>query len=183
MHPIKHFITITRHRHKVMHYCFKVGIGFQGLFHDLSKYSFKEFWTGAKYYSGKRSPNSIERESKGYSAAWLHHKGRNKHHFDYWLDIVENQYIPIQIPIRYLKESFCDRIAACKVYKKKDYTRYSALEYYQEKKTKDVLHPSTEIVLKTWLGWICEFGEKEAFKKVKKIKTYQDMETYFLKIK
>lgn len=178
MHPIRHFITITKHRHKVIRYCFKVGIGFQGLFHDLSKYSFKEFWTGAKYYSGVRSPNSKEREVKGYSEAWLHHKGRNKHHFEYWLDILSNQYVPIQIPIRYLKESFCDRIAACKVYKKKAYTNQSALEYYEEKKTADVLYPTTEAVLRTWLSWLSTFGKKETFTRIKRIKTYEDMNPY-----
>ena len=48
MHPIKHFITITRHRHMVIKYCFKMGIGFQGLFHDLSKYTPTEFLAGCK---------------------------------------------------------------------------------------------------------------------------------------
>lgn len=46
-HPIKHFITITKHRHRVMLHCFKAGIPFQGLTHDLSKYSPTEFIPGA----------------------------------------------------------------------------------------------------------------------------------------
>ena len=37
-HPIKHFITITKHRHLVMKLCFKMGLYKQGLLHDLSKY-------------------------------------------------------------------------------------------------------------------------------------------------
>ena len=82
MHPIRHFRTITRHRHKVIANCFRAGIGWQGLFHDLSKYSPTEFWPGARYYQGTRSPNEIEREKYGYSPAWLHHKGRNRHHFE-----------------------------------------------------------------------------------------------------
>ena len=86
MHPVKHFRTITKHRHKVIAHCFKAGLGFRGLFHDLSKYSPAEFIPGAKYYAGTRSPNITERELYGYSSAWLHHKGRNKHHFEYWTD-------------------------------------------------------------------------------------------------
>ena len=70
----------------VMHNCFKCGLYWQGLVHDLSKYSWTEFSVGAKYYQGTRSPNDAERESKGYSSAWLHHKGRNKHHLEYWVD-------------------------------------------------------------------------------------------------
>lgn len=88
MHVFKHFFTVTRHRHAVMRNCFKVGLVWQGLCHDLSKYSPSEFWAGAKYYQGNRSPQAKEREVLGYSPAWLHHKGRNKHHFEYWTDYV-----------------------------------------------------------------------------------------------
>ena len=88
----QHFKTITTHKMWVMRYCFKIGLYWQGLTHDLSKYSPSEFWQGCKYYQGYRSPNNAEREDKGYSAAWLHHKGRNKHHLEYWLD-----YSPINL--------------------------------------------------------------------------------------
>ena len=82
---IKHFCTITRHRLLVCKHCFKLGLYWQGLTHDLSKYSPEEFWTGVRYYQGDRSPNAAEREVIGFSKAWLHHKGRNKHHFEYWI--------------------------------------------------------------------------------------------------
>ena len=113
-----HFKTITRHRHLVMKNCFKAGIPVNGLLHDLSKYSPAEFIPGImNYEEGKRSPNEHEREAKGYSSAWLHHKGRNKHHFEYWFDIntKTKQYEPLRMPLCYLKETFCDRVAACKI--------------------------------------------------------------------
>ena len=81
-----HFKTITSHKFLVMKYCFKVGLYKQGFLHDLSKYSPTEFMVGAKYYQGTRSPNNAEREATGVSTSWLHHKGRNKHHFEYWVD-------------------------------------------------------------------------------------------------
>ena len=59
--------------------------------HDLSKYSREEFWTGVRYYQGNRSPNAAERETVGFSKAWLHHKGRNKHHYEYWIDVSVNK--------------------------------------------------------------------------------------------
>ena len=65
----KHFCTITRHRHQVIRYFYHAGILWQGLRHDLSKYSPTEFIPGAKYYQGDRSPNAEEREVNGYSAA------------------------------------------------------------------------------------------------------------------
>ena len=81
-----HLRTITKHRHMVIKHCKKAGILWQGLRHDLSKYSPTEFIPGVKYYTGTKSPNEGERIDKGYSVAWLHHKGRNKHHFEYWMD-------------------------------------------------------------------------------------------------
>ena len=82
-----HFKTITKHRMLVCRHCFQIGLYRQGLTHDLSKYSPEEFFTGVRYYQGTRSPNAAEREDLGYSKAWLHHKGRNKHHYEYWIDI------------------------------------------------------------------------------------------------
>ena len=72
----KHLKTINHHKWLVMKHCFKAGLYKQGLLHDMSKYSPTEFWAGVKYYQGTRSPNDAEREDKGVSYAWLHHKGR-----------------------------------------------------------------------------------------------------------
>ena len=83
---VGHFKTITKHKLLVMRLCFSEGLYKQGLLHDLSKYSFTEFKTGIKYYRGYKSPNGVERILTGTSPAWLHHKGRNKHHFEYWCD-------------------------------------------------------------------------------------------------
>ena len=110
----KHFCTITRHRHQVIRNCYHAGILWQGLRHDLSKYSPTEFIPGAKYYQGDRSPNAEEREVNGYSVAWMHHQGRNKHHFEYWQDYHPQTRMkqPVKMPLRYVKEMFCDRVAA-----------------------------------------------------------------------
>jgi hypothetical protein len=91
MNIVNHFKTITNHKLLVMKYCFKAGLYKQGALHDLSKYSFVEFSAGIKYYRGYVSPNSIQKTVEGYSAAWLHHKGRNKHHFEYWIDYGTNE--------------------------------------------------------------------------------------------
>ena len=89
MNALRHFGTITKHKLLVMKACFQVGLYRQGLLHDLSKYGWTEFRVGCRYYQGTRSPNNAEREEKGYSSAWLHHKGRNKHHYEYWIDMRE----------------------------------------------------------------------------------------------
>ena len=105
-----HFCTITQHKLLVMQNCFRVGLYKQGLLHDLSKYSPAEFLTGVHYYQGDRSPNAAEREEKGYSTAWLHHKGRNKHHFEYWMDFSKTSQgiAGAKMPVNYLVEMVMD---------------------------------------------------------------------------
>ena len=173
-HPIKHFIKITKHRHLVMKLCFKMGLYKQGLLHDLSKYSYTEFSNSSKYYVGTYSPTISERKEKGYSDIWMHHKGRNKHHYEYWFDFsnVEKKYVPIKIPIKYVKEMICDRIAASKVYLKDKYTKSSALEYFNRTYDRHEMHPETSALLKSWLELVSEKGENEAIKIIKKVKNY-----------
>ena len=167
--PVKHFITITKHRHKVIAHCFRAGIGLQGLGHDLSKYSPAEFIPGAKYYQGNRSPGEAQRESEGYSGMWMHHQGRNKHHYEYWFDYVPaaRAYGPVKMPVRYVAEMFCDRMAACKTYQKEKYTDKSALEYFMRGQARTRMHPETAALLESWLRILAEKGEKEAFAAVR----------------
>ena len=169
--PFKQFCTISHHRRLVISYCFRVGIGFQGLFHDLSKYGAKEFCAGAKYYQGTRSPTEAERETLGYSAAWMHHKGRNKHHFEYWVDVnpKSKQYEPVRMPIRFVKEMFCDRIAASRTYQGKKYTNAYPLSYFLKGSARKKMHPDTANLLEGWLRMLAEKGEEETFRCLKKI--------------
>ena len=126
-----HLRTVNRHRRMVRRLCFKCGLYWQGLTHDLSKYSPVEFWNGVKYYTGTHSPHIEERATRGYSEAWLHHKGRNKHHAEYWQDICEDgETHPITMHERYFVEMICDRVAASMIYLGDKYTDYSPLEYY-----------------------------------------------------
>ena len=170
IHPIKHFMTITKHRHMVMLYCFKCGLYKQGLLHDLSKYGFTEFWSGAKYYSGKYSPHHNERKDKGYSLAWMHHKGRNKHHVEYWTDVnIEiHQYEPVLMPDRYIAESLCDRIAASKVYNKKNFTPEDVRNYFKKEGPQLPLHPEVRQKFEFLLDYYVDNGEKALFKYMKK---------------
>lgn len=163
----RHFVTITEHRILVMKNCFRVGLYWQGLTHDLSKYSPTEFVTGIRYYQGTRSPNAAERDALGYSLAWLHHKGRNRHHFEYWIDFSrKNQGLAgCRMPVRYLIEMVMDRIAACRVYRGKDYTDASAWEYYEREAPylQGVMHPETRAMLEKLLLMLRDQGEEVTF--------------------
>ena len=153
--------------------CFKAGIGFQGLFHDLSKFSPTEFIPGAKYFEGTRSPNEAERENTGYSLAWIHHKGRNRHHFEYWTDYnaVTRIMEPVPMPDRYIKEMFCDRVAACRVYMGKAYDRTAPLKYFYKGIKTRVIHPDTSEKLERLLKMLAEKGEKDTFKYIREHKS------------
>lgn len=167
---IKHFRTITKHRHKVIQHCFKAGIGFQGLFHDLSKYTYTEFSSGAKYFLGTKSPNEAERLEYGYSKAWLHHKGRNRHHFEYWTDYDPKTRImsPVPMPYNYVAEMFCDRVAASKIYNGENYRDDDPLKYFMKAKNTRTIHPKTSGELEELLVMLSVEGEEKTFRYLRK---------------
>ena len=168
-----HLKTVLHHKRLVFHYACKAGIPWQGFFHDTSKFSPVEFFPGVKYFTdGTRSPNVAERIDKGYSSAWLHHKGRNKHHFEYWteLNYAGKDVFVCPMPLRYVKEMFCDRVAATKTYLKDNYTDRSPLEYYLRKNERAFMHEQTYTLLEKLLVMLAEKGEKETFSYLKKLR-------------
>lgn len=170
MNIVGHFRTITRHRHIVIKHCFKAGIPWRGLLHDLSKYSLTEFLPGARFYSGKSSPTEAERNAYGASFAWMHHKGRNKHHYEYWSDynMSERALVPVKMPLVFVVEMFCDRVAASKVYLKDKYTDSCPLEYFRNGYDHLKMHNQTKDLLERLLVMLSEKGEKETFRYIKK---------------
>lgn len=189
-----HLKTITEHKLLVMEGCFKIGLYRQGLMHDMSKYLPSELLEGFRYYEdGTSSPNNGERRAKGYSGAWLHHKGRNRHHFEYWLDYrlpadrhpspgkamksgkegrKEDFGAPfplqaVQMPRRYVAEMLMDRIAASKNYNKDSYTQHDALAYFEKGMGHYLMHPQTKKELRGMLRILDEKGEEELIRFVK----------------
>lgn len=138
--------------------------------HDLSKYSPTEFFNGVKYYQGMRSPNEAEREDIGYSRAWMHHKGRNRHHFEYWIDYnpVTKRQEPVKMPAVFVAEMFCDRMAASKTYMKENYTDSAPLNYFLNAKARRIINPETSELLEGWLNMLAERGEKETFAEIRR---------------
>ena len=164
-----HLKTVTRHRRAVIHNAFRAGILWQGLRHDLSKFSPAEFIPGAKYFQGDRSPNEMERSLFGYSSAWLHHKGRNKHHFEYWTDYnpVEKKVKPVKMPVRYVAEMFCDRVAASKIYQGKNYTDSHPYEYFLRGVANRAIEKETSDLLESWLIMLRDEGEDKTLRHIK----------------
>ena len=164
---LSHLETVTAHRREVRKNCFKCGLYKQGLTHDLSKYSPEEFLVSVRYFQGDRSPYMYQKEKFGFSAGWLHHKGRNRHHWEYWYDMIKGEWVPLEMPLPFFIEMVCDRVAACRIYQKEKYTQKSALEYYYSRNDRFYMHEKTAAKLEAVLKDIADHGEDAAFAHLK----------------
>lgn len=138
-----HLRTVHTHRKWVRHYCRLAGIRWRGWKHDLSKYSPTEFWESVRYYQGNRSPIDAAKEAKGYSEAWLHHRGRNKHHWAYYADNFSEGMTVCLMPQEDFVEMVCDFLAAGRAYSGKyfSYTNEYAWWLKEREKGSRAMHP------------------------------------------
>ena len=111
-----HLKKIFIHKWWVFYYCCKLRIPWQGIMHDISKFSWTELKESIKYYQGDKSPIPIAKKENGYSEAWQHHKGRNKHHFEYWIDFTDKDIKIIPMPYKYVLELIADYLGAFRAY-------------------------------------------------------------------
>lgn len=104
--------------------------------------------------------------TRGYSAAWLHHKGRNKHHYEYWIDYSVGPVkgmTGMKMPNRYVAEMMMDRMAASKIYNKGHYDQHESLKYYEKGKDSYMIHDETRALLEHLLHLLDEQGEEALF--------------------
>lgn len=146
-----HFKTICIHKWWVFHYCCKLGIPWRGLVHDNSKFSPVEFWESVRYWDGKSSPIPKCKADIGYSKGWLHHKGRNTHHYEYWIDQLDLGGEPIQIPWKDLLELVADYLGAGRAYSgksSKNIFKEEAKWFANKIQTeKPKIHPLTRVAI------------------------------------
>lgn len=167
----KHLKTVLKHKTVVFRECVQCGIGWQGLIHDLSKFSPVEFAPSANYFQGNKSPIEAEKAARGYSIAWQHHMGHNPHHWEYWIDFGSNgEIIANKIPYKYVVEMVCDWIGAGMVYSGKKWTRHDPLNYYKRVRQGRHFHPDTENLLFAFLSCIDDYGLDEFHKMARRYK-------------
>lgn len=165
---VKHFILITKHKWIVFKLCSKLGLYWRGIVHDLSKYSPTEFLESIRYYEGKRSPIVSTKVDKGYSEAWLHHKGRNKHHSEYWIDMNAPQKTPI-MPYKYTAEMLCDKLAAGIVYQGKQWNKEYPLKYWENERERILINENLKEMLTDFFTQVKNDGINRVLTK-KKVK-------------
>lgn len=176
---IKHLKLITKHKYIVFKLSCKIGIPWRGFIHDLSKYSPTEFWEGVRYFNGNHSPITEAKKDKGYSDAWLHHKGRNKHHTEYWADESAPNDNPLP-PLKYVAEMLCDKTAAGIVYNGKKWEEDVELKYYMKERTAIHINKNLDELFIEFFTKLSEEGIKNSFQKDYVVKLY---EKYFEKEK
>ena len=167
-----HLGTVIKHKRYFRRACFKMGLYRQGIFHDMSKFSLTEFAPSVKYFSGRLSPNAVDRKVSGSSKAWLHHKGRNKHHFEYWIDFsasVEGYAFGCKMPLKYVAEMIADRYAACVAYNGTEYKKSDAWDYYCKARDEVIMHEDTKAVLEKALTIMKDEGEDASFSFMKNL--------------
>lgn len=170
---IGHLKTIHIHRKWVRHYCFYAGLYWQGLTHDLSKYSPTEFLESIKYYSGTSSPIDACKKDKGWSKAWQHHKGRNKHHYEYWQDNFDNGGEPLLMPYEYALEMLCDYLGAGRAYMKENFSYENEYQWWQKKKKNPLaMHPANKDFIEKMLYGLCICADTEWFLKYQSKRIY-----------
>lgn len=168
-----HLKTVLIHKHYVFQACCKAGIPWQGLIHDLSKFTPEEFFGSVRYYTGVCSPIGAERKERGYSRGWLHHKGRNKHHWEYWVEFRDDgtEYY-VKMPVKYAKEMCCDWLGAGKAYNGKYWDRSLPLKYYNAHQCYYKLNDETRAFCLHYLQLINDEGPDAGLAWLREQKSY-----------
>ena len=167
LNVFRHIKTVMTHKFYVFIFACKAGIPFRGLVHDMSKFSPSEFFESVKYYQGNGSPISAAKKENGYSKAWLHHKGRNKHHWEYWVDFSREGVVPAKMPTKYVVEMFCDRVAATMVYRGENFDVSAPLDYYNKTHGYYVIHQETDAMIKDMLVHLSKSNLEETIDYIK----------------
>ena len=83
----KNLVYILQHKWYVLVECWKEGLYWQGLMHDLSKFAPMEFVAYANrfYHEKDLSPEQVLHDEEAFQYAWLHHQHHSKHHWSYWV--------------------------------------------------------------------------------------------------
>lgn len=154
--------------------CFKAGLYWQGIVHDMSKFGVAEFCASARYFQGA----SVDSEKKKveYSHAWLHHKSCNKHHWQYWMDCDKGGFVLIRMPPKYLAEMLCDWIGAGKAYNKSSWSPSTFLYWAKSNISGMRLHQDTK---KYILGMLKDVEERKSEQSIKDYINVDKIERYY----
>lgn len=160
----KYLSYVIRHKWHVMIACFKRGLIWRGLVHDMSKFMPSEFGPYMRYFYGKKSSDITRgRDETGYYKpydtgdlkfdwAWLLHQKRNDHHWQYFiLPLDDGGFKAMPMTEDALQEMVCDWVGAGLAQGKPD-----IIGWYKKNCDKMILHPETRKLVERELDLIEE---------------------------
>jgi len=148
---LQYLSYVLRHKWFVLVECWKMGIFWRGLVHDLSKFTPAEWFPYVRYFYG----DGGTRESKGdynvddtpqdFEMAWNHHQKANDHHWQYWVRFGDDGTVKVlPMPPKARAEMLCDWRGAGRALGKPD-----TLAWYSANLSKMILYPET----RAWIEW------------------------------
>ena len=162
---------VVRHKWYVSVECFKAGILWRGLMHDMSKFRPSEFFPYARYFYNRDGTRRDRRDKSGYykptdsgdqafDHAWFLHQKRNQHHWQWWIfpddgpgyspwkpgedTVYKLKILPMSAAAR--KEMQCDWVGAGKAQ-----GSLGVKDWYAKNRDKIILHPDTRKAVDQWL--------------------------------
>lgn len=157
---LKYLWAVLRHKWFVFLECYKLGIPWLGIIHDLSKFLPSEFVPYARHFYGPASHHSDETheavgicDDPAFDLAWLHHQHRNKHHWQRWLLTMDSargsdKIVALPMPDRYRKEMLADWRGAGHAYGNSD-----TVGWYVKNSAQIQIHGATRDWIEIELGW------------------------------
>lgn len=166
---------IFKHKWYVMLECFKEGLIWRGLMHDLSKFLPNEWIPYANFFYNNNPRDKTgyykptDTGDKAFDFAWLLHQKRNRHHWQWWiLPEDEGGAKVLEIPEPYLTEMICDWIGAGKAQghsSPKNDPYFETRDWWKANNYKMFFHPETEKEIDRRLfGENCEEINKITYK-------------------
>lgn len=119
---MKYFKKLLKHKFFVLYY----GIRYTKapvwnlIVHDWSKFLPYEYKRYKAYFTSEKTQEVV----KEFDYGWLSHQNNNKHHWEYWItrsghaasDRSIDEYYPLDIPEKYIREMIADWMAASRIY-------------------------------------------------------------------
>lgn len=175
-----HTCKVCVHKYYVARLCFKAGLYWQGIMHDMSKFSPTEFLESIRYYKGTISPIAGATKAQGYSMAWLHHTGRNLHHYEYWVRFKGMELVSVQMPMKYATELLCDYIGAGMAYEGNQFTLEGEYRWWMDKRFKAPIHELTRIFISNCLAYMAEHNSTDLLEDKTRLEIFYNGERYYL---
>lgn len=182
---IQHLYTIGIHKWYVFKVCKDLNILWRGITHDMSKFSYQEFIPSARYFHKGVSPLKVMKIKDGYCLAWNHHKGVNRHHWEWWLDCTEGNLYSICPEWKDILEMFADWVGAGIAYNSGKFYQEEPLNYLLLRKDLNFMHP---LLLNCSLAFLSAMADRgynfaiSTISQVKEIYTNGDKSPYWIKI-